>query len=64
MQISLFDLKSENIYFKKDLNKIFDEICCTVEYMSYDMLCLPIYPELTGQQQDYIINAIKFFFEK
>jgi len=34
------------------------------EAMSRDMLCLPIYPELTEQQQNYIIDAIKSFFKK
>lgn len=35
-----------------------------VETMSRDMLCLPIFPELTQKQQDYIIESIKAFYKK
>lgn len=34
------------------------------EAMASKILSLPIYPELTNQQQDYIIESIKFFFKK
>jgi len=35
-----------------------------VESITDEILCLPIYPELTKQKQNYIIQMIKSFFKK
>jgi len=34
------------------------------EYLSHRTFAIPLYPELSKQQQDYIINTIKNFFEE
>jgi len=34
------------------------------EYLSHRTLAIPLYPELSKQQQNYIINTIKKFFEE
>ena len=71
----LFYLNKENIgagvnyrsvtqlsYFKKNY-KWNEKTCKVASHIGNNILSLPIYPDLSAKQQNYIISKIKYFFK-